>query len=109
MIVPEPPLLFRYSALTFNSHRIHYDLPYARDVERYRGLVVQGPLTATLLLDLARRGLRDNTLASFAFRGLTPAFCDEPLNLVMRRGEAGLELGAFAHDGRQIMSATGTT
>jgi len=109
IIVPEPPLLFRYSALTFNSHRIHYDLLYARDVERYRGLVVHGPLTATLLLDLARRELRDNTLASFAFRCLSPAFCHEPLNLVMRRGEAGIEMGAFASDGRQIMFATATT
>ncbi len=51
----EPPLLFRYSALTFNSHRIHYDLPYTTAVEGYDDLVVQGPLLATLLLDLARR------------------------------------------------------
>lgn len=104
-IVPEPPLLFRYSALTFNSHRIHYDLPYTQNAERYRGLVVQGPLTATLLLDLARRALRDNTLSSFAFKSLSPAFCHEPLNLVMRRGAAGIEMGAFASDGRIIMSA----
>jgi len=66
MLFPSAPLLFRFSALTFNSHRIHYDLPYAQDAERYRGLVVHGPLTATLLLDLARRELGDNALANLA-------------------------------------------
>ena len=75
LVTPGEALLFRYSALTFNSHRIHYDLPYAREVERYRGLVVHGPLTATLLLDLASRELGDNALRTFAFRGLSPAIC----------------------------------
>ena len=107
-IVPSEPLLFRYSALTFNSHRIHYDLPYARDKERYRGLVVHGPLTATLLLDLARRQLGDNSLTSFAFRAKSPAMCGEALHLVMREMESGLELAAFADDGRQIVAATAT-
>jgi 3-methylfumaryl-CoA hydratase len=83
-ITPTEPLLFRYSALTFNSHRIHYDAPYAREEERYRGLVVQGPLTATLLLDLARRHFGDNALRRFAFRGLSPAIAGEALNLVLR-------------------------
>ena len=55
VLTPDSPQLFRYSALTFNSHRIHYDLPYAVDEECYRGLVVHGPLMATLLLDLAAR------------------------------------------------------
>jgi len=96
--------LFRYSALTFNSHRIHYDLPYARDVERYRGLVVHGPLTATLLLDLARRELGDNVLASFSFRGVSPAICGEALHLVMRGGGNDIELSAFASDGRHVMA-----
>jgi len=106
--VPNEALLFRYSALTFNSHRIHYDLPYATREEGYRGLVVHGPLTATLLLDLARRELGDNALASFAFRGLSPAICGEDLNLAMRGSDAGWELGAFAGDGRQVMSASAT-
>jgi 3-methylfumaryl-CoA hydratase len=107
-LVPSEPLLFRYSALTFNSHRIHYDLPYARDEERYRGLVVHGPLTATLLLDLAQKELGDNSLSSFAFRGTSPAICGEALHLVMRTVENGIELAAFADDGRQIVAATAT-
>jgi 3-methylfumaryl-CoA hydratase len=106
VVVPNEPLLFRFSALTFNSHRIHYDLPYARDEERYRGLVVHGPLTASLLLDLARRALGDNALASFAFRGLSPAICGEALHLVMRGSGNDIEMGAYAGDGRQIMAAS---
>lgn len=106
VVTPGEPLLFRYSALTFNSHRIHYDLPHARDVERYRGLVVHGPLTATLLLDLAQRELGDNGLRTFSFRGLSPAICGEDLHLVMRKAESGYELGAFASDGRQVASAS---
>lgn len=106
MIVPTEPLLFRYSALTFNSHRIHYDAPYARSEENYRGLVVHGPLTATLLLDLARRELGENALKTFAFRGLSPAICGEALHLVMRGSGAGIELGAFARDGREVMRAS---
>ncbi|MEQ1499434.1 MAG: MaoC family dehydratase N-terminal domain-containing protein [Novosphingobium sp.] len=105
-LTPAEPLLFRYSALTFNSHRIHYDLPYAQDAERYRGLVVHGPLIATLLLDLARQELGDNALSRFAFRALSPAICGEPLHLVMRRKDDGFELGAFASDGRAMMAAT---
>ncbi len=105
LVLPGEPLLFRFSALTFNSHRIHYDLPYACGEEGYRGLVVHGPLTATLLLDLARRELGDNALSKFAFRGLSPAICGEALHLVMRGSGADIELGAFAGDGRQVMSA----
>lgn len=104
--VPTEPLLFRFSALTFNSHRIHYDLPYATSEEGYRGLVVHGPLTATLLLQLAQAELGDNALASFAFRGTSPAICGEALHLVMRRTGEEIELGAFAPDGRQVMAAT---
>lgn len=106
MLTPNETLLFRYSALTFNSHRIHYDLPYAAQVERYRGLVVHGPLTATLLLDLAQHELGDNCLSSFAFRGVSPAISGEALHLVMRGAGEDLELAAFAGDGRQVMAAT---
>ena len=106
MVIPSEPLLFRFSALTFNSHRIHYDLPYAREEERYRGLVVHGPLTAILLLDLARRALGDNALTSFAFRGLSPAICGEAVHLVMRGSGNDIEMGAYAGDGRQIMAAS---
>lgn len=106
ILVPGAPLLFRFSALTFNSHRIHYDLPYAQNEERYRGLVVHGPLMATLLLDLARQQFGDNTLGSFEFRGLSPAICGESLHLVMRMSNGEIELGAFATDGRHIMAAS---
>jgi 3-methylfumaryl-CoA hydratase len=106
MLVPAEPLLFRYSALTFNSHRIHYDLPYATNEEGYRGLVVHGPLTATLLLDLAARHFGDNQLSRFAFRGTSPAICGEPLHLALRGDGDAIELGAFASDGRQVMAAT---
>jgi 3-methylfumaryl-CoA hydratase len=102
---PDERLLFRYSALTFNSHRIHYDAPYAREVERYRGLVVHGPLTATLLLLLADKQFGSNRLASFSFRGLSPAIAGEPLHLVMRGAGDCLEMGAFAADGRQVTRA----
>ena len=105
---PSEPLLFRFSALTFNSHRIHYDAPYATDVEGYRGLVVHGPLTATLLLDLARRHLGDNLLKSFAFRGISPAIAGEMLHLVLRSKDAAYELAAHASDGREVMRATAT-
>ena len=105
---PSEPLLFRFSALTFNSHRIHYDAPYAAGVEGYRGLVVHGPLTATLLLDLARRHLGDNVLKSFSFRGVSPAIAGEMLHLVLRSKDAAFELGAYASDGREVMRATAT-
>ena len=107
-LAPGEPLLFRYSALTFNSHRIHYDAAYATGVEGYRGLVVQGPLTATLLLDLARRRVGDNALKTFAFRGVSPAIAGEMLHLVLRSKDAAYELGAFARDGREVMRASGT-
>jgi 3-methylfumaryl-CoA hydratase len=105
-LVPNEVLLFRYSALTFNSHRIHYDLAYATGEEGYRGLIVHGPLTATLLLDLAQREVGDNALRRFAFRAISPGVCGEALHLVMRPAEDGFELGAFAGDGRQVLAAT---
>jgi 3-methylfumaryl-CoA hydratase len=73
-IHPDPMLLFRYSAVTFNSHRIHYDYLYATNVEGYPGLVVHGPLIATLLVDLLRRNLPEATLRTFGFRALKPLF-----------------------------------
>ena len=73
-IVPDPVLLFRYSALTFNSHRVHYDRDYATQVEGYPGLVVHGPLIATLLADLARRERPDTRFKSFTFKAVRPLF-----------------------------------
>ncbi|MEL7317617.1 MAG: MaoC family dehydratase N-terminal domain-containing protein [Pseudomonadota bacterium] len=106
-IVPDERLLFRFSALTFNSHRIHYDAPYARNVERYRGLVVHGPLTASLLLQFANSELSgiSNDATSFSFRGVSPAIAGEPLHLAGRLDGLEYELGAFANDGRQVMTA----
>jgi 3-methylfumaryl-CoA hydratase len=105
-LIPDPRLLFRFSALTFNTHRIHYDLPYARDIERYRGLVVHGPLIASLLMQLVADTHGDNALASFSFRAVSPAIAGEQLHLAMRQVDDGIELGAFADDGRQTMKAS---
>lgn len=74
-ITPDPVLLFRYSALTFNGHRIHYDRPYVTEVEGYPGLVVHGPLIATLLLDLLQRERPDAVVRRYAFRAVKP-LCD---------------------------------
>lgn len=101
--VPSEALLFRFSALTFNSHRIHYDAPYAREVERYRGLVVHGPLLASLLLQLASDHY--GPLQRFQFQAISPAVAGEPLHLVLREEESVPVLAAFADDGRQIVRA----
>jgi 3-methylfumaryl-CoA hydratase len=77
-IQPDDVLLFRYSALTFNGHRIHYDRRYATEVEGYPGLVVHGPLIATLLMDLLRRNLPAANVARFSFRAVSPLFYNEP-------------------------------
>jgi 3-methylfumaryl-CoA hydratase len=108
LIEPDPPLLFRFSALTFNTHRIHYDLAYATQEEGYRGLVVHGPLTATLLLGMAQQAGSGGAVKRFAFRALSPAIADEPLNLVLREDGGNIALAAFAADGRQTMSAEAT-
>jgi 3-methylfumaryl-CoA hydratase len=80
-IVPDPVLLFRYSALTFNGHRIHYDRSYVTEVEGYPGLIVHGPLIATLLLDLLQRNLPQARIASFSFRAVGPLFDIEPFTV----------------------------
>jgi len=85
-VTPDPVLLFRYSALTMNSHRIHYDEAYTREVEHYPGLVVQGPLQATLLAQLC--SINDRRLSQFNFRGLAPALEGSALHIC---GEADVE------------------
>jgi 3-methylfumaryl-CoA hydratase len=105
-LVPSEAMLFRFSALTFNSHRIHYDAPYAMNEERYRGLVVQGPLTATLLLDLVAREIGANQLKNFAFRGVSPAIVGETLHLVGRRSGVAITLAALGSDGHDVMTAS---
>ncbi len=77
-MAPDPVLLFRYSALTFNGHRIHYDLKFATEVEGYPGLVVHGPLLATLMVDLARRERPAARVAAFEFRAQRPVFDTAP-------------------------------
>lgn len=104
-VTPSEPLLFRYSALTFNSHRIHYDRPYAMQEEGYPGLVVQGPLMATLLLNLAASELGANKLSSFSFRGQSPAFANAVIYLVGKRDGETIALAVIGNDGKEIMTA----
>lgn len=102
---PDSRLLFRFSALTFNAHRIHYDRPYAIAVERYPSLVVQGPLTAMLLLELARRRA-GRAIVGYTFRGLAPLFEGSPFRLIGRPEEGRVLLEAQGPDGRAAMTAT---
>ena len=102
---PDPVLLFRFSALTFNSHRIHYDRDYARNVEGYPGLVVPGPLTATFLVDHFLREMPGTVIASFEFRACRPLFEGRPFTLHLRRTAAGAELWATDFDGQPAMTA----
>jgi 3-methylfumaryl-CoA hydratase len=108
-VMPDTTLLFRYSALTFNGHRIHYDQAYARDVEGYPALVVHGPLTATLLQHLAVEQGPGRPLASFDFRGVSPLFVSRPFRLEGHAADDGsLALWARGSDGELAMSATAT-
>lgn len=110
VIHPDPVLLFRYSALTFNGHRIHYDREYVTKVEGYPGLVVQGPLTATLLLDLVRRKLSDPVVTHFSFRAVKPLFDTAPFSISGRAEDDGktIQLWATDPDDSVAMSATAT-
>ena len=106
-IEPDTTLLFRYSALTFNGHRIHYDQAYARDEEGYPDLVVHGPLTATLLQQFASEHGAGRPLSRFEFRGVTPLFVGRAFQLEGRQVEDGtLALWARGPDGELAMSAT---
>ena len=116
-ITPDPVLLFRYSALTFNGHRIHYDRPYATEVEGYPGLIVHGPLIATLLIDLVRRELPAARIRAFEFKAESPLFdthqfsvCGrlEANDIVNQRGNqrgGGVALWACNHEGALAMHA----
>ena len=101
-LLPTTPMLFRYSSLTFNSHRIHYDLDYAKNQEMYPALVMHGPLQATLALQLAAsRGV----IKSFSFRGLAPAFCNQPLFLAANFDQEQAELATIGSDGVKRLEA----
>jgi 3-methylfumaryl-CoA hydratase len=104
-IVPDTVLLFRYSALTGNGHRIHYDLDYARSVEFYPGLVVHGPLQATLLAWLAQGLAPDRALRRFTFRGRRPAYGGRPLRLEGWRDGETVRLRTRDADGAACMTA----
>lgn len=105
-ITPDPVLLFCFSALTFNSHRIHYDRPYATEVEHYPDLVVHGPLIAVCLADILRVEA-GRTLRFFKFRAEAPLFVSAPFEVMGRAdGEAGAELEAIGPDGATAMSAS---
>jgi 3-methylfumaryl-CoA hydratase len=109
-IVPDPVLLFRYSALTFNGHRIHYDRSHCRDVEGYPGLVVHGPLMATMLVDLLRRHRPEAVLERFAFKALHPVFDTAPLTLCgAEAGNDTWRLWVADDTGRTTMQAEAVT
>ena len=109
-IVPDSVLLFRYSALTFNGHRTHYDRPYVTEVEGYPGLIVHGPLIATLLMDLLRRHLPEAEVAAFRFKAVRPTFDLHPFQVSGRLGDDGrtVRLWAQDHEGWLTMDATVT-
>ena len=109
-IVPDDVLLFRYSALTFNGHRIHYDRRYVTQVEGYPGLIVHGPLIATLLLDLLRRQRPDADIASFRFKAVRPTFDlhSFKVNGLPQADGKTIHLWACDHEGWLTMDATAT-
>lgn len=105
-IVPDPVLLFRYSALIFYGHRIHYDADYTRTVEGYPGLVVHGPLTATLLIQFGMEQARGRVLRQIDIRAMSPLFAPDPFWLEGTEVEDRLEMWARASNGSCAMKAT---
>jgi 3-methylfumaryl-CoA hydratase len=104
-IQPDDVLLFRYSALTFNAHRIHYDRRYATEVEGYPGLVVHGPLIATLLMDLLRRNQSGANVTRFSFRAVSPLFDTAPFAVCGKPEGNIVQLWAKDAAGNLAMSA----
>ncbi len=105
-ITPPEALLFRFSALTFNTHRIHYDAPYAREVERYRGPVVHGPLIATMLLQELSQLAGPNGLSHFAFSARSPAIAGDVLHLAVLETGDGFECAALNDAGVVLTQAS---
>lgn len=103
-VTPDPVLMFRYSALTFNGHRIHYDVDYARDVEGYRDLVFHAPLTATMLCQLAGE-IAGKPISKFEYRATSPLFCNETFTLCGKQDGNGVLVWAETPDGGQAMLA----
>jgi 3-methylfumaryl-CoA hydratase len=106
--VPDDVLLFRYSALTFNGHRIHYDRKYVTEVEGYPGLIVHGPMIATLLLDLLRWQLPEAKVTQYQFRAVRPLFDIHPFDVCGEPASDGksIHLWAKDHEGWLAMEAT---
>ena len=106
-LTPDEVLLFRYSALTFNGHRIHYDRRYVTETEGYPGLVVHGPLIATLLMDLLRREQPQAIVHRFEFKALRPSFDGRPMRLNGQPGADGQTIALWAqdHEGALTMKA----
>jgi 3-methylfumaryl-CoA hydratase len=106
-VAPDSILLFRFSALTFNSHRIHYDRSWATEAEGYPGLVVHGPLTSTLLMDFARDHHPGRAFSTYSAQARAPLFDLAPFELRGRPGADGrsCELWAVTPEGRVAMSA----
>lgn len=109
-IVPDDVLLFRYSALTFNGHRIHYDRRYVTEVEGYPGLIVHGPFIATLLVDLLRREAPSAEVASFRFKAVRPTFDLHPFRVNGAPATDGKTVALWAqdHEGWLTMDAMAT-
>jgi len=105
---PDPTLLFRYSALTFNGHRIHYDREYARDVEGYDGLVVHGPMLATMMVGLAGRSYADRRISRFEFRGLRPIL-DTDTFTVNADPDGANALSVWVANGAGLLAMQGRT
>lgn len=104
-LTPDSVLLFRYSALTFNGHRIHYDHPYATEVEGYGGLVVHGPLQAILMLNLAAK-VFGKTPMRFSYRGVSPLICGKPIRVeAFDAGDGGVSLRVRVDGGPVTMVA----
>jgi 3-methylfumaryl-CoA hydratase len=102
----DPPLLFRYSALTYNTHRIHYDEPYATGVEGYPGLVVHGPLLAMLVMEIPRREVPDAAVTALEFRLVRPAFAGVPVVATGDPSGAGIALRAGSIGAGDSVTAT---
>jgi 3-methylfumaryl-CoA hydratase len=109
-MVADDVLLFRYSALTFNGHRIHYDRKYVTEVEGYPGLIVHGPLIATLLMDLLRRHMPDAAVRKFEFKAVRPTFDVNPFSIHGQPSADGksVRLWGRDHEGWLTMDATAT-
>ena len=106
-IRPDDVLLFRYSALTFNGHRIHYDRRYVTEVEGYPGLVVHGPLIATLLVDLVRRHASRALVERFSFRAVRPTFDGQPFFVNGQPSADGRHVKLWAHDHEGCLTMQG--